>query len=157
MVITCQIKVNGKKSLFWINIQAQSSVLHTLTSTSPGHWAISFRIYPSGYPSQLPGEYTAAHMQLGTTAYKSVLTCTRLLLGREKQCSMKCLAQRPNELEHRQGMNPGLDLDLDRDLDLESCTLPLDQLMLQIHVADIMNTFAITNVTNKQITKQSTK
>ena len=63
--------------------------------------------YPSGYPSQLPGEYTAAHTQLGATAYKSALTGTHFLLGREKQCSVKWLAQGHNEQSHRQGIEPG--------------------------------------------------
>ena len=82
-------------------------------------------IYPYGYPSQLPGEYTAAHTQLGATVYKSALTGTHLILGREKQCSVKCLAQGHNKQTHRQGIEPGTDLDPNP----ESCTLPLDQLV----------------------------
>ena len=50
-------------------------------------------IYPSRLPAQLPGEYTTAHTQLDATAYISALTSTHFLLGREKQCSMKCLAR----------------------------------------------------------------
>ena len=91
------------KSLFWVHIQAQSSALQTLTSTFPGHWAF-YCPYPSGYPYQLPGGYTAAHTQLDATAYKSALTGTHFLLGREKQCSGKYLAHRHNEQSHRLGI-----------------------------------------------------
>ena len=34
-------------SMSMVHIQAQSSVLQTLTSTFPGHWAFPVRIYPS--------------------------------------------------------------------------------------------------------------
>ena len=94
------------KSLSWVQIQAQSSALQTLTSTFPGHWAFPVRIYPSGCPSQLPGEYTAAHIQFAATAYKSALAGTHLLLGREKQCSVKCLDQGHKEQMHRQSIKP---------------------------------------------------
>ena len=100
--INVKVKV---KSLFQVHTQAQSFGLQTLTSTYPGHWVFPVRIYPSRYPSQLSGEYTASHMQLGATAYKSALTDKRLLLGLEKQCSVKCLAQGHNEPMHRQGIN----------------------------------------------------
>ena len=50
---------------------------------------------------------TAAHTQLGATAYKSAITGTHFLLGREKQYSVKCLAQGHNEQSHRQGIEPG--------------------------------------------------
>ena len=57
-------------------------------------WWLGFpvRPYPSGYPSQLPGEYTTAHTQLGATAYKSTLTGNLLLLGREARLSILCRA-----------------------------------------------------------------
>ena len=64
-------------------------------------------MYPSGYPPQLHGEYTAADVQLGITAYKSALTSTHLPLGRKKQYSVNCLAQGQNEQTQRQGIEPG--------------------------------------------------
>ena len=66
-------------------------------------------IYSSGYPSQPPppGEYTATHTQLCATAYRSALTGTYLLQGREKQCSVKCLAQGHNERTYWQVIEPG--------------------------------------------------
>ena len=48
-------------------------------------------------------------MQLGAKAYKSALTGTHLLLGREKQCGMKYLAQGHNKsqvLHFTTGRNP---------------------------------------------------
>ena len=56
--------------------------------------------------------------------YKSALTGTHSLLGREKVCSMQCFGQGHNEQTHRQGIQLRLDLDPNP----ESCTLPLDQL-----------------------------
>ena len=57
-------------------------------------WSLGlYTPYPFGYPSQLPGEYTAIHMQLGATAYKSALTGTHFAPGlreamqREVPCS----------------------------------------------------------------------
>ena len=105
------------KSLFWVPIYAQSSALETLTSTFPSH--VAFTIHISIWiPSPLPAEYTAAHTKCGATAEKPALTGTHLLLGREKQCSVKCLAQEPTQ---RQCFEPGSGLDLDP----ESHTLPL--------------------------------
>ena len=95
------------KSLFsspHLGSELCSSDLHKYLPWSLG---LSQSIYPSGYPSQLPGEYISAHTQLGAAAYKSALTGTHLLLGREKQCSVKCLAQGHNEQTHRQGIEPG--------------------------------------------------
>ena len=93
-------------------------------------WQVPFLVigplqsmYPAGHPPELPGEYTAAHTQLGATAYKSALTGTHLLLGREKQCSVKCLAQGHSERRTGRVLNSGLDLDPNP----KSCTLPLDQ------------------------------
>ena len=100
------LKKGEVKSLIWVQIQAQSSALQTLTSTFPGHWAFTAHV-SIWLPSQIPGEYTAAHMQLGARAYKSALAGTHLLLGREKQCSVKCLAQGHNKQMHRQGIELG--------------------------------------------------
>ena len=119
------------KSLFWVHIQTQSFPLQTLISTFPGHFAglaqdcsnsIANALellqscaakppicplrstYPSGYPSQLPGEYTTTHTELEPTAYKSAFTSTHLPLHQEKQNSLKCLAQGNNESTYRQGI-----------------------------------------------------
>ena len=65
-------------------------------------WSLGLHIpYPFGYPSQLPGEYTAAHTQLGATAYKSALTGThsapgsREAMQREVPCSRAQRADAP--------------------------------------------------------------
>ena len=57
-------------------------------------WSLGLHTpYPFGYPSQLPGEYAAAHTQLGATAYKSAFTGThsapgsREAMQREEPCS----------------------------------------------------------------------
>ena len=102
----------------------KSSSKITVLSPNPGSellcrlWQVSSlvfgplqSIYLSRYPFQILQEYATAHMQLGTTAYKSAITATHLLLSREKHCSMQCLAQGHNE--PGRVSNPGLDLDLD--------------------------------------------
>ena len=81
--------------------------------------------YPFGYPSQLPGEYTAAHTQLGATAYKSALTGTPLCSWVERSnAAWSALLRGTTSRRIGRVSNSGLDLDPNP----ESCTLPLDQL-----------------------------
>ena len=71
------------------------SSLPTLTNSYPGDWSLQ-SIYLSGYPIQHPllRRYTAARMQLGTTAYKSAATGIYLLLvERSIAAWIKCFAQ----------------------------------------------------------------
>ena len=127
-ILATDILKHKEKSLIESTSRLRALLWRLWQSIFPGHWTFPVRIYPSGYPSQLPGEYTAAHMQHGDTAYKSALAGTHLLLGREKQCSVKCLAQGHNGRRTSRVLKPGLDLDHDPD----SCTLPLDQLATNI-------------------------
>ena len=66
-------------------------------------------IYPSGYPDQLPlGRIQQLTRNLAPRlTYLPSQVPTHLLLGRKKQCRVKCLAQGHNEQTNRQGIEPG--------------------------------------------------
>ena len=95
-----------KKSLFWVHIQAQSSALQTLTSTVPGHWAFTLHIHLDIHLNSL-GSIQLLTRNLAPRLTNLPSQVPTLLLGREKQCSVKCLAQGHNEQTHRQGVELG--------------------------------------------------
>ena len=115
--------VSKVKSLFWVHIQAQSSALQTLTSTSPGHWAFTLHIHLDIHLNSL-GVYSRSHatwrhgLQIWPHRYplrswveRSNAVWSALLRGTTSRRTGRVL-------------NSGLDLDPNP----ESCTLPLDQL-----------------------------
>ena len=115
------------KSLFWVHIQAQSSTLQTLTSTFPGHWAFTLRIHLDIHLNSL-GSIQPLTCNLAPRLTNLPSQVPTLLLGREKQCSVKCLALGTTSRRTGRVLNSGLDLDPNP----EPCTLPLDQLAAAI-------------------------
>ena len=119
----CKVEVKVK-SLFKVHIQAHSSALQTLTSTSPDHWAC--------YSPYI-------HLDIHLNSLGSIQPLTRNLVPRltnlPSQVPICSWVERSNAAwsallrgttSRRTGRvwNPGLDLDPKP----ESCTLPLDQL-----------------------------
>ena len=98
--------VSMVKSLFWVHIQAQSSALQTLTSTFPGHWAFTLHIHLDIHLNSL-GSIQPLTRNLAPRLTNLPSQVPTLLLGREKQCSVKCLAQGHNEQTHLQGIELG--------------------------------------------------
>ena len=94
------------KSLFWVHIQAQSSALQTLTSTFPGHWAFTLHIHLDIHLNSL-GSIQPLTRNLAPRLTNLPSQVPTVILGREKQCSVKCLAQGQNEQTHRQGIELG--------------------------------------------------
>ena len=94
------------KSLFWVHIQAQSSALQTLTSTFPGHWAFTLHIHLDIHLNSL-GSMQPLTRHLAPRLTNLPSQVPTLLLGREKQCSVKCLAQGHNEQTPRPGIELG--------------------------------------------------
>ena len=102
-VLVNKVKI---KSLFWVHIQAQSSALQTLTSTFPGHWAFTLHIHLDIHLNSL-GSIRPLTRNLAPRLTNLPSQVPTLLLGREMQCSVKCLAQGHNEQMHRQGIELG--------------------------------------------------